>query len=773
MSASATPSATDGGRSGSGFTVALLGNPNVGKTTVFNRLCGVRHHTSNFPGTTQEARVGDPGIQTDPPAPVRLIDLPGIYELELNQGEAELCRSVLDGQVSPDDAPAVRPDAVLVVVDATNLERNLVLTGQAIAGGHRLIVALNMIDEAERRGLSVDAERLALALGVPVIPTCARAGTGIDALRRAVAAVVQGEQFAAGSADTGVADSPMSSAAGSSTDSSVDSATDSAFRGATRPVPPRDLPVIRSWAKAVAGDAFGSAASPAHADARSDATASEDAHAASSGRTDPSADQPRSEPAAAAAGGAGGGTADDAAEHIWTDRFDGILTHPIGGLIVFLVVMTGLFAVIFRLAAYPMEWIDAGVGGFGGWVATVLPPGLLNDLLVDGVIAGIGATVIFLPQICLLFFLLSLLEDTGYLARASLFADRWLRPFGLSGHAFVPLLSAHACALPAIAAARGVPDARARLATILVAPFMSCTARIPVYVLLTVLLFPGRPLAQGVAFTGCYVLGALAGLFSAWIARRTVARGPGRPITLELPVYRWPSLRSALLTMWDRGLSFLRKAGTVILLISIVLWWLATFPRSGPSPEAEAIRADVAALTEAAAADGSSAVAVAGDAIAADTEARLAEADSIDARFAAQRTALGRLGAFAEPAFAPLGYDRTLTVGVLASFAAREVFVTTMAVQVLGRDELEDDGVFATLKNATRDDGVTPIFTPATSWSLLVYYVLAMQCLPTLVLTAREAGGWKWALLQLGWMCGLAWVASLAVYQVLVAVGAG
>ncbi|MCA9311567.1 MAG: ferrous iron transporter B, partial [Phycisphaerales bacterium] len=299
---------------------------------------------------------------------------------------------------------------------------------------------------------------------------------------------------------------------------------------------------------------------------------------------------------------------------------------------------------------------------------------------------------------------------------------------------------------------------RERLATILVAPFMSCTARIPVYVLLTILLFPGSPTKQTLAFAGCYLLGIGAGLFSAMVARRTLLRGAARPMAIELPPYRLPSLRTAVLTTWDRGLVFLRKAGTVIFAISVVLWWMSTYPVAEPPAEAVAL-AERAAALEAQAPE--------------EATALHAEAEHITAAARARGSALGRMGAVMEPVFRPLGYDRQLTVGVLASFAAREVFVATMAVQVLGveADDVEDQGMLDELAVAQRSDGSGPIFTTATSWSLLVYYVLAMQCLPTLAVTAREAGHWKWAALQFAWMSGMAWVAATIVYQALMLAG--
>lgn len=651
--------------------IVLLGNPNTGKTSLFNRLCGVRHKTSNFPGTTQDARIGAPrGL----PAGSELIDLPGIYSLELEQSEAEICRRVLAGELAPRGEDNREPTAVVVVADATNMPRSLMLVGEATRRGLPMVVAINQVDLSRRRGIHADERVLAERLGVEVVTCSARTGEGIDTIAPAIAAA-----------------------------------------RIPRESPPGSEEGLCDWA-----------------------------------------DELYAEMAAGV---------DPVRPDTLTDRLDSAFTHPVLGLAAFVTIMTGLFWVIFKLAAYPMDWIDGIFALLGGLLSGLLPPGPIHDLLVEGVVAGVGSTVIFLPQICVLFFLISILEDTGYLARAAFVMDKVLRPFGLTGHSFVPFLSSHACALPGIISARAVPDRRDRLATILAAPFMSCTARIPVYVLLTVLLFPGRPGMQAIAFTGCYALGVVAGLVSAMIARKTILPGRSRPMVLELPAYKVPSLRNAVLTAWDRGVMFLKKAGTAILAICIVLWWLSAYPQSAPPQEAMDLRAQAAA-----------AAGVEPDAledIELDGEAAglLESVVAVETRHGQKHSFLGRLGSTLEPVFEPLGYDRQLTIGVIASFAAREVFVSTMAVQVVGVEDAEDESVREAIATAVRDDGVTRVFTPATSWSLLIYYVLAMQCLPTLAVTAKEAGGWKWAVLQLGWMCGVAYVASAAVFQVLRATG--
>ncbi len=665
--------------------VALIGNPNTGKTTLFNRLCGLRHKTGNFPGTTQEARVGVVGNTGG--NRIELIDLPGIYSLELEQSEAEVCRRVLAGTLAAPGHAAREPDVVCVVVDATNLERNLTLVGEVLRRRLPTAVALNMIDLARKAHLDVDPGALAQQLGCDVVACAARSGEGAQFLSAALPA----------------ARIPNTS-------------------------PPGTQAGLETWAS----DSVSLAMAATHKQR---------------GRT-----------------GVNGAAQ---AMRARTDAIDNIVTHPVLGLLVFGVVMFALFWAIFSLAQVPMGLIEGVFGWLTSHAKNLLPPGIFSDFLTGGVIAGIGGVVVFLPQIVLLFFLISLLEDTGYLSRAAFLVDRFLRPFGLSGYAFVPLLSSHACALPGIIACRGIPDKKERLATILVAPFMSCSARIPVYVLLTTLLFPHSPARQALAFIACYALGAGAGLLSAVIARRTILPGKGRPMAMELPTYKRPAVINAVLTSWDRALVFLKNAGTNILAISIVLWWLSAYPHLRVLPtQAVQLRTEVATLIDQRAL-GTNEVYVAGTPRPIDEviELKNQEADSIEARAQVAHSFAGRLGRGIQPVFAPLGYDWQLSVGVLTSFAAREVFASTMGIITVGSEDTEDAGVIQSIGAATRDDGVTPVFTPAVSWSLLVYFVLAMQCLPTLVMTAREGGGMKWAALQLVWMSGLAYVAAMLVFQ--------
>lgn len=645
--------------------VALVGNPNTGKTTVFNRLCGVRAKTANFPGTTASKRTGRTVVGAT--HHIEVVDLPGVYQLHLDAPEARIVRELLTSR-----SRDVHPDAVVVVADASNLARNLVLVGEIIASRMPMVLCLNMMDVARRRELDVDIAALSARLGVPVVPTIGSKGIGLEALRQAMANVVDGPAPAWPS---------------------------------EVPAPGASFTEIVGWADRVMT-----------------ATVHESTSSARPDRL--------------------------------TERLDRVLTHPVSGTLVFVIVMGGLFWTLFALATVPMDLIETIFTNAGEFLRHWLPSGPLRDLLIDGVIGGIAGTVVFLPQIMLLFFLISLLEDTGYLARAAFVNNRFFRRFGLPGQAFVPLLTAHACAVPAIMSTRLIPSRRDRLATILVLPFMSCSARLPVYVLLTSLLFATRPALAGLAFAGCYVLGAGAAFVTALLFGRTILRGQARPMMLELPGYKWPSINNAFVTAWDQGKVFLQTAGTIIFAICVVMWWLSAYPRASVPPEAAALRAQatVAGVTPE------------------NADALNTQADALEAQARQGHSFAGRLGRFVQPAFGPLGYDWQLTDGLLTAFVAREVFVSTMSVLAGAGTHASDVGLVERIHTMKRDDG-SPVFTRATAASALVFFVLAMQCLATLTMTRRETGGLKYAAIQFAYMSGMAWIAALIVYQGLLMFG--
>lgn len=638
--------------------VAMVGNPNVGKTSLFNRLCGVRAKTANFPGSTVEARVG---TAVSAGAELELVDLPGVYAIDLELPESRLCRDCLAGRLE-----GCMPDALLVVIDATNIARGLRLFRSVASAARPIAVALTMTDLARTRGLSVDPAKLAAALGVPCVAANGREGSGIESLVAAIRSA--------------------------------------------REVPPQVLAagLKPDWIDATFNSVVGG---PNSLGAETDRL---------------------------------------------TDRLDAAFTHPIVGGIVFVLAMATIFFAIFRLAEYPMTLIEGACSALGSFVSGVLPEGAISSLLVDGVIGGVAGTVVFLPQICLLFFLLALLEDTGYLARAAFVMDRIMCRFGLPGQAFVPLLSSHACALPGIMSTRLIPDPKDRLATILVAPFMSCSARVGVYVLLVTILFPHNGFLAGLAFAGCYALGAIAALGTAAIFRRTILKGKSRPMVLELPPYRLPDVRGAALATYDRAVVFLRNAGTVILAICVVMWWISAYPKA--DAPAEAVALEARAVDEEAAGRAESA------------DALRAEAETLTARNQQEQSFAGLIGRTAEPVFAPLGLDDRLTVAVMTSFLAREVFRSTVTVLVGHGDSDDDTKVADELALATRADG-TRLFDAPTTASLLVFYVLAMQCLPTLAVTKRETGSWKWAALQFGWMSAVAYLAAWITHAAVQSLG--
>ena len=644
--------------------LALVGNPNTGKTTLFNALCGIRAKTSNYPGTTTAVRFGSSAAGNG--RGLDIVDLPGVYDLHAGVAESRITADVLKGRGT------LVADLVVIVADAANLTRNLVLAGEVLAEGRAAVLALNMMDVARGRGIDIDFTALSRRLRCPVVPVVARRGEGLDSLRRAI------ESSAASASDV----------------------------PADLPVPGASLETLTAWAEDVTAEASTSPIELSTAD-------------------------------------------------VLTERLDRYLTHPAYGMGAFVGVMCVLFLALFTFAAVPMDIIEALFGQLGSSLTAVLPGGPVRDLLTQGVVGGLSGTVVFLPQICLLFFLISLLEDTGYLARAAFVMDGMLSRFGLPGQAFVPLLTAHACAVPGIMSARLIPNRRDRLATILVAPFMSCSARLPVYVLLTSLLFADPALA-GLAFAGCYMLGATAGLLTASLFGRTALKGRARPMILELPPYRLPSFRNAVLTAKDQGLAFLRTAGSIIMAICIVMWWLSAYPKTAVPAEAHTLRAEAAQLVGAP--ERAAALRVRADVL----QSKAEQAGSF----------AGRFGRFVEPVFRPLGFDWQLTVGVVTSFLAREVFVSTMSVLeggAAGHTDV-DDGVVARIRGMTRADG-SALFTPSTAAAALVFFVLAMQCLPTLAVTRKETGSIKYAALQLGYMSCLAYVAAFAVHQGLRIVG--
>ncbi len=652
------------------FTLALVGNPNAGKTTLFNALTGLRAKTANFPGTTVERKVGRLHLDH---RQIALVDLPGLYSLDSKSPDEKIASDALQGKLEHHPVP----DAVLVVVDATNLERNLFLVSQILELRKiPVVVALNMMDMARRDGIRIDVAKLKKELGCVVVPVSARNDEGIDELKRELDRLVQGAM----------------PEAMNHVDPACGGCTGCTFQARYE------------WTEKISTNVMDAAL---------------------------------------------------VRRSVWTDKLDDWFTHPVTGVVFFNIVMIALFALIFWAAKIPMELIDHGFTTVGRWVGANLAEGDLKSLLVDGVIGGVGGILIFLPQICILFFALSLLEDTGYLSRAAFVMDKIMRRLGLPGKAFIPLLSAHACAIPAIMSARVIENPRDRLLTILVTPLMACSARIPVYAMVTALLFPNSPVKAALVFTGAYGCGVLAALAAALIFRRTILPGESKPLMIELPPYRVPGLRTALLHTFDRAKIFVQQAGTIILMISLILWALSHYPKSHPPAAAVAMTTQAAQMEKAG--DKKQAAELS------------AAANRLTAQSALQNSFAGKIGHVLEPAIAPLGYDWQIGIGIVSSFAAREVIVSTLAIVYGVGDEADDDkrtSLYDSLRKATRSDG-TPIFNTATCASLLVFYILAAQCLSTTAVVRRETNSWKWPLFQIAYMTGLAYVMALIVYQTL------
>ncbi len=668
--------------------IALVGNPNAGKTTLFNQLTGMRAKTANYPGTTVEHRSGlaAAGHRT-----VEILDLPGLYALDSASAEERLSRDALTGAWDRGG----KPQGAIVLLDATNLERSLGLVSQMLELDIPIVVALNMMDLARRDGVRIDVPRLATELQCPVVPVSARTGEGLDTLREAIGALVKRQ-------------------------------------------------VLRVAKPAMACDSCAACSFSAHFDWAERLTS----RVQSTRR---------------------------ATDSVHSDRLDEVLTHPLVGPFAVIATLFGLLVIVFWGADLPMNIIDWMFGRLGeladsGMVAAsqaVQSPWLsallhddLRSLVVRGLIGGFGGVLVFLPQIGLLFFALALLEDTGYLARATFVVDRLMRHVGLPAKAFVPLLSAHACAVPAILSARTIEDERDRFATMFIAPLMSCSARIPVYTLVIGgLLFPGQPWKAAAAMAGAYGLGAASALLGAMLLKRGPLPGGPQPLVIELPRYRRPSLRTALWTAFDRMRTFVQSAGALILTFSLILWALAEYPHSAPTPQVVALHASADSL----AAHGQVEAANAAHTAARQLEAR----DRLEQSFA------GRIGHVIEPAIAPLGFNWQIGLGLVSSLAAREVIVSTLIIVYGAGEEISEDDTATLsdlLKRARRSDD-TPLFTLATSLSLLVFYVLALQCTSTLAVMKRETRGWKWPALQFATMTGGAYLLSLAVYQALRAFG--
>lgn len=641
--------------------VALFGNPNTGKSSIFNRLTGLKQHVGNFPGVTVDKSSGVVELENEK---IELIDFPGTYSIYPRSLDERVVYDVVSNPQHED-----YPSAAIIVVDASNLERNLLLFSQIYDLGIPTILLLNMTDVAARNQISIDIEALANAFpGTTIIRSNARIGTGIAEVKEAISKnqLKSAEiTFGAGHKLADIDD----------TKAQVDF-TDFRYQE------------IKALLKNVVK--------------QTEKTTSK------------------------------------------STKIDRWLIHPVLGYVLFFAILLVIFQTVFTLAAYPMDWIDTGIGALSTWIGNSLPEGLFTRLLADGIVPGIGGVLVFVPQIALLFFLLSILEETGYMARVVFMMDKLMRPFGLNGKSVVPLISSAACAIPGIMSTRTITSWNERLTTILVAPLISCSARIPVYTLLISLVIPDKTVGgffnlQGLVLFALYALGVISAILVAWVIKLFLRNKELSVFLLELPTYKAPRWGNVGLEVVRKVRIFITDAGKIIVAISIVLWALASF---GPGDEMDQAAKRVVKNNP--------------------------HIENLDQQIAAaklEHSYMGYLGKGIEPVIKPLGYDWKMGISLLTSFAAREVFVGSLATIYSVHQEDDDPKPLIERLRAEKTADGTAVYTLASGLSLLVFYVFAMQCMATLAVVKRETKSWKWPMIQLGYMGAMAYIGAFIVYQ--------
>jgi ferrous iron transport protein B len=714
-----------------------VGNPNTGKSTLFMALAGVRQRIGNYPGVTVEKKIGH--LRHDEQL-FELIDLPGTYSLAPRSPDEMVAVDVLLGR----GQSAHPPDVVLSIVDASNLERNLFLVSQVLSLGLPTVIALNMTDIARDRQIEIDIQALAERLGVAVVPVQANRRAGLERLKIALADAV------------------------------------------TKPVSKRENPFpaefqrrtrdLATWLNETTSNQI----PPVLVERLLLDTSGYLASELLNGDADEVAAKLSKQREGLAAAGLPVPAVEAIARYDWvarvldgvcqrhlqqrpsmSDQIDAVLTHKLWGTLIFIATMAVLFSSIFFLAAPLMDFIDSLIGRFAGWVEGAIPAGALQSLLVDGVIGGVGAVVIFLPQILILFLFIAILEDCGYMARAAFLMDRLMAGVGLSGKSFIPLLSSFACAVPGIMATRVIENRRDRLATILIAPLMSCSARLPVYVILIGAFVPAQSYLggivglQGLVLLAMYLVGAVVAVGVAWVLKKTLLRGETPPFVMELPSYKVPALRTVAYRMTERGWAFLARAGTVIFAVTILVWAAAYYPHSDAQVAAD-IAAQRAAITD---------------------PAELAEFESqenlarLEASLHQRYSFLGRAGQWIEPAVRPLGWDWRIGCAAIASFPAREVVMGVLGVLYnVGPDvdvgaETDQIRLRDRLRAARWDDTGEPVYNLAVALSIMVFFALCAQCAATLAVIRRETNSWRWPAFTFAYMTTLAYVAALITYQ--------
>lgn len=714
------------------YRVAVAGNPNTGKTTLFNALTGATGRVGNYPGITVERLTSR--LELASGIDVEMVDVPGTYSLAARSRDEQVAMDEILGR-----AGFPEPDVVVVVLNATNLERGLYLLLQIQELGFPILAAVNMMDEAWDQHLRIDLDGLSAQFDVPFLGVTARTGDGVEHFRRTLESMLLGEVPRQTASWRWCPSDDLTAHLDELVPEIGDLVGPDASLGRRR--------AFALWCLMSLSESDDLAGVPDNLRSRTVellASMKEDGHDLDLEVTRKRYEQIDHIVLACT-------KREDVRSGDLSRRIDAVVTHPVYGMGVFLLVMGLVFAGIFEWATPLMDAIEAGVGGFGSTLRGALPEGMLADFLVDGVVAGVGSVLVFLPQILILFACVAALEHSGYLARAAFMIDRLMRALGLNGRAFVPMLSGYACAVPAIMATRALESRRDRLLTMMVIPLVSCSARLPVYTLVIAALFPSDlpilgPITLGMAMMfGMYLAGTVVALASAGVLGKVVLKGEPQPLLMELPPYRWPPLRDVARLLWKRTRDFLVTAGTVILMASVVLWAALTFPR-----------------TQAYSQDFDRAIATAQQA---GDEARAEELGVEKRAEEVQNSLAGRLGRVMEPFIEPLGFDWKIGIGLIGSFAAREVFVSTMGqVYAVGEADEESATLRAAMKAERRRDG-SPVYTPLTGMSLLAFFMIALQCVSTIAVVRQESGGWKWPLFQLAYTLVLAYVASLLIYQ--------
>ena len=697
------------------YKIALLGNPNAGKSSIFNLLTGLRQKVGNFPGVTVDKKLGTANLNSD--LAVTIVDFPGTYSLyPTSQDE----RIVTNTFTNPQDENY--PDAILYIADITQLEKHLLLLSQVHDLGLPVLLALNMVDAARAENISLDAEKIAKGLGIKTVTVSGRTGEGLEELKAGLVEITQAsENFKLEKPFLRFSDEEKKIA--SSLANKFPQTTD--YQRILIAHHQKHLPFLTEEDRT-----FVQEKAPLESlkyQVRETMQRFESIEPLVKKSVTRTGEEP------------------DAL----TDNIDNIVTHRVWGLFIFFGLMLLVFQAIFAWATVPMDWIDAGFGAVAEAVNNTLPDTWYRSLLTDGVIAGISGVLIFIPQIAVLFFLISLLEESGYMARAVYLFDGLMRRFGLNGRSVVGLVSGTACAIPAIMSTRTISNWKERLITIMVTPLISCSARIPVYTVLIAFVVPSVTVwgifnAQGLVFMGLYMLGLIAALGSAWVFKKILKNEETSFLLLELPVYRRPIMKNVFLNVYEKTKTFVVEAGKIIFVISIVLWFLASY---GPTTAMDNAMTEATELIETQNLDESAAD-------------NLIASKKIEASYA------GHLGKFIEPAIEPLGFDWKIGIALITSFAAREVFVGTMAtIYSIGSDS-DEFAVRDKLREAKNPKTGKPVYNWVTSLSLLIFYVFAMQCMSTLAVTKRETKSWKWAAIQFIFMTAMAYFGSFFVYQV-------